>query len=633
MRYVVPSRLIRLVAVCSLLLSSSSVWGQHPRVRLNAQNKLAAVDRQSDLQAGSTTVRTEEMRTLTEEDAFRQHAGAVTESELRAFLEADSSGLGGVEYSSTYSMKFEVDRPSPPDKATASPPRPIVVSLSEFTPLYYGIPFSRSTSRSIVVVDAQPAFLRSRNIPRRVESGILPLEDVDNSQEEAVKNCQSDAFRSFSEVYPQSSPSSDLVTTPAPPFGKPSQKDFEMWVDPSGLAHLSWVVTIVSRSKETPFARRYWYAAKKRTGLKILVREELVHFDHLVEASGMVWPIDQSSLAPPKKAEPLAHLFVDRVGLAGGREATTDTGTVILLSNPASTGGISIGVRAGLSGPFCTVFSMDGNQLTQNDYGDQNRRLRLSFVGGIPQVAQVTAFRWVNCARDFVQEYLADRKKIEKLNNIGTFVNIKKSCNANWEERSMTLNFYGAADPNEGDCPNMAYATLIFHEFGHALDDEFGGIQHSKTGLAYSEGFGDALSILITGNPVIGLDFNGKGKPLRDARTEVLWHDVQPGELFEPHSNGLVYAGFVWDLFGGIQKRYLDEGLDTKKARDQALSKAKFLILKAAKMNPSSIKEAVEYSFYIDSLNESMSVKAQLERAADLHKIPKPKDPKNLARK
>ena len=95
----------------------------------------------------------------------------------------------------------------------------------------------------------------------------------------------------------------------------------------------------------------------------------------------------------------------------------------------------------------------------------------------------------------------------DRLQGLPTHVNIDDVCNAFFDPNEHTLNFFKAGD----GCVNSAYCDVASHEFGHAVDDQFGGILDG----GYSEGFGDSLAILITRDSIIGRDFQGKGTNLR----------------------------------------------------------------------------------------------------------------------
>jgi hypothetical protein len=77
-------------------------------------------------------------------------------------------------------------------------------------------------------------------------------------------------------------------------------------------------------------------------------------------------------------------------------------------------------------------------------------------------------------------------------------VNIASSCNASYA--SNQINFYARG----GNCNMTAFNSVIYHEWGHGVDDAFGGISQTD-GL--SEGWGDILSIYRLADPIVGRNF------------------------------------------------------------------------------------------------------------------------------
>ena len=110
-------------------------------------------------------------------------------------------------------------------------------------------------------------------------------------------------------------------------------------------------------------------------------------------------------------------------------------------------------------------------------------------------------------------------------------VNINSACNAYYDGPS--INFYRAG----GGCVNTAYSTVVHHEYGHKLVDD-GGTQQG----AYGEGMADCMAIVMTDDPITGLDFGGPGDHVRDARDGRQY--PCSGEI---HFCGQVLSGCVWD--------------------------------------------------------------------------------------
>lgn len=156
-----------------------------------------------------------------------------------------------------------------------------------------------------------------------------------------------------------------------------------------------------------------------------------------------------------------------------------------------------------------------------------------------------------------------------------TNVNLARHCNAYWDGSSLNM-FTAGVDPGSGKtCANSGLISdVIFHEWGHGLDHNTGGIDDG----ALSEGFGDAMSILFTDDSKIGVEFFPLDhKPVRDV--SVL--KVFPADIVnEVHKDGMIIAGTWFDMFNGLKTK-----LGTAAAKDLY---AKFLfkgIYSATKMS------------------------------------------------
>ncbi len=110
-------------------------------------------------------------------------------------------------------------------------------------------------------------------------------------------------------------------------------------------------------------------------------------------------------------------------------------------------------------------------------------------------------------------------------------VNNNSSCNAFYDGSS--INFYRAG----GGCANMAFSTIVYHEYGHKIVDD--GV--SNPGGDYHEGFGDTVAVIITDDPISGRDVFGQGQNGRTADNNIQY--PCNGEI---HYCGGVLSGCVW---------------------------------------------------------------------------------------
>jgi hypothetical protein len=374
----------------------------------------------------------------------------------------------------------------------------------------------------------------------------------------------------------------------------------EIHVDAEGTPLLAWTFVVRSAERKSPFARRYWVAAKGDP--KVLAKEDLIyHFGQdsaanaaavQGKAAGNFFGYRQSPFDPPTENQGLNDLTA----------VITPGGTIVADANgffSFQTGTLS----DQLVGPFCKVVNDAGTPLAATKSGNT-----IYFKASTQEeLAQVSAFKWVSTAHSFVADFVKNNDN--RLRELPTHVNIDQTCNAFFDPNEHTLNFFKAGD----GCASSAYCDVACHEFGHAVDDQFGDILDG----GYSEGFGDSLAILITRDSIIGRDFQGKGNHLRNATEIHTWPPADP----EVHEVGKIYGGFTWELIQRLTSKLNSE--------DKAYATAKQLVLGAAALNPKDTPDAVRLSFLIDRQNGSPYFN-ELAAAADSRKIPRPTSPEDL---
>ena len=552
---------------------------------------------------------------------------------------------------------------APPKPAPAADPEKLAVF--EFDLLHDKIPVARA-SRTVGVRGGAPLFIKDRNFPKnppKVGAADQRLKF------EAVRDAGlKDARTMFAKIYPKAEPILAVDTS------QQAVPRLEIWPDPKGDAKLAWSYSVRSTDRRYPFLRRYWVSADKAGG-QILDYEDLIFYaqrrcDAVEPTPRANAPIGKISLDIAR--DPVRSLTPRGISAAGDPKDTTTpaaaiagtiTGSVwktspfgeldkarplagldviiikegetpkLALTNKDgkySLAGMKgpVTVRVTLRGPACRIFNAQGpgaQVLTQTAKGEGTLDLAFA-VTDEAELAQVNAFCFVTEAFDFVRDHLPETPT--KLAGMGTHVNIDDTCNAFYDPNDNTVNFFRSA---KGACPNTAYRDVVLHEYGHALDDEFGGIMDG----GYSEGFGDALAILVTRTPIIGLDFRGPPvggmhRNLRDATQVHHWPDVMNEEA---HTAGQAYNGFTWELTRQLVSKY--QG--TMNHEDRAFDVARQLILGAGALNPLDIPEAVRMSFFVDALifpgaNGSQSMHFdQLKGAAQSRKLPIPTDPLDLA--
>ncbi len=148
------------------------------------------------------------------------------------------------------------------------------------------------------------------------------------------------------------------------------------------------------------------------------------------------------------------------------------------------------------------------------------------------QLAHTTCSLWVHRVNEWARSILGNSSQLAQADAVLPTVNIAQTCNAYYT--SNTINFFGAG----GGCTNTAAGSVIAHEWGHGLDDRYGGISQTQ-GL--SEGWGDIISMYLLDDPTIGAGFFSTGGGIRTGLNGTQY--PPPSEV---HAAGEVFMGFAW---------------------------------------------------------------------------------------
>jgi hypothetical protein len=380
-----------------------------------------------------------------------------------------------------------------------------------------------------------------------------------------------------------------------PADAKAGEPHLEVFVDRSVKGRLAWRVRVASDSLVAPWARDVWVAAIANP-VVLADRDGIYNADdgHVSATALTASPFGGAA------ALDLDDVFVGRTG-DGGQVTTVSDGRFTF---PSGTGVATFVV--GASGPYVEVENMAaGGRINARVTGTAAAVTSLRLNAITPEeLAQTTAFVFVNRAHAFVKDFLP----AGALARLPVRVNVESTCNAFWNGSAVV--FFHAGN----NCVNSAYSDVVIHEYGHAVDDALGGILDS----GYSEGFGDAVSMLATRQPCVGRDFRGLGTCLRRATDVVLW---PPPEDEEVHQVGRRYGGFVWELVTRLQAVY---------PTDTAFEIALRLVMGAAVANPANIPDAVRLSFVADDDDGNLATCSPhfqiLAAAADSRNIPRPPD-------
>ena len=125
--------------------------------------------------------------------------------------------------------------------------------------------------------------------------------------------------------------------------------------------------------------------------------------------------------------------------------------------------------------------------------------------------------------------------------------NLRSTCNAHWD--GSTINFYSGGS----GCSNTGLISdVIFHEWGHGLDHNTGGIEDG----AFSEGFGDIMSLIMTRSHKLGIGFRVPSmEPVRDLAPDKIYPQDRGGV----HAEGLIIGSTFWDLFEALSGKMGEE--------------------------------------------------------------------------
>lgn len=223
-------------------------------------------------------------------------------------------------------------------------------------------------------------------------------------------------------------------------------------------------------------------------------------------------------------------------------------------------------VLKSLAGQFVQVKAITGKDLTATGKkvnGQWLVRFDIPVNNSVPydnnNMAQAMAYVHLNkiiaTAKKYTSPKWFDQPLVTNVNR-DSYLGSPAHCNAWWDGK--TINFLTAGDYKGITCANTGLiADVAYHEWGHGLDHNTGGIADG----ALSEGFGDALSMYMTNDPVIGVEFRPKDhKPVRVlTEKRVFPKDV----VDEVHKDGLIVAGAWYDLYRGLQTK-----LGAAKAKD-----------------------------------------------------------------
>jgi hypothetical protein len=198
--------------------------------------------------------------------------------------------------------------------------------------------------------------------------------------------------------------------------------------------------------------------------------------------------------------------------------------------------GTHYGPIAGADAPSASVLVSPGVDATLQ---------LLTAAATTSQAAHTTTAYWVDRTNEWARSILGNTSQLNTASNIAPTVNIANTCNASYGGNQ--INFYAAG----GGCSNTAFSTVIAHEWGHGIDDRYGGISNT-TGDGLSEGWGDIIGMYLVDSNLLGSGFQSAGVPLRNGVNSRLY----PQSGATVHTAGQVWMGFAWELRTRLRTAY-----------------------------------------------------------------------------
>ena len=239
------------------------------------------------------------------------------------------------------------------------------------------------------------------------------------------------------------------------------------------------------------------------------------------------------------------------VSIDGGGSAFTDVNGSFTI--PATgTSPVTVRVNFGgnrsqhVRGSVNSVTTAEVEATAQATPGGAPVTLQLAGSQSQFDVAQTTTFWHVDDVNKWARGILGNTSQLNTASNVTANVNIGQSCNAFYTQNS--INFYVEGQHSSGAyCFNSAFKSVIYHEWGHGLDERYGGISQTD-GL--SEGWGDILAQYRGETPMIGTGFSNNANLSRDA-LNTRTYPISPGEGV--HSQGQTWMGFAWRVRTNLQ--------------------------------------------------------------------------------
>jgi hypothetical protein len=320
---------------------------------------------------------------------------------------------------------------------------------------------------------------------------------------------------------------------------KPGLKDFTnpelVLYMHEASARLAW--SFYGDNLDPVFPERYLIFVDALTNQVLEWRNQVYHTDVVGQVQGWATPgllPDQAN--NPETLTPLAGILVNLVGGSSVYAGIDGNYTLPFL------GTTNVTIQTDLRGRWARAVNQAGASLTLQQTVTPPGPANFIFNTDMAELntAQVNGFLKTQEVHDFVRAISATYPGVDI--QIPCNVNLAQTCNAYYS--NSTINFYRSG----GGCPNTAFSTVVYHEYGHFVISR----GHANATGDYHEGVADVTAAFLPNDPCLGRDFRGQGTGcLRNAN-----NNVQYPCSGEAHACGQVISGAFWHTLDAMKQRY-----------------------------------------------------------------------------
>ncbi len=302
-------------------------------------------------------------------------------------------------------------------------------------------------------------------------------------------------------------------------------------------------ISFTAHARDAPGVGGAWRFVADATSGRVLHHESLRHTAVSGTVTGVVGSTTSAMQCEAERPAPLPYATVE---IPGGATTFTDAAGAFELeagTEPAF-------VRSHLQGRYFSItdVALPASQLTQqvapggqaafvhNEANDDDR-LR----------AQTNAYLHANLARDWLLGLAPDWPTIPDQLGFSVLVNRDdRFCpgNAWYDEFTPSINFCDTGSRGSSTWGNTAYASLLYHEYGHHIVKTGGSGQRE-----YGEGMADVITSLILDDPrlAVGFELPDCDNMLRTADNDCQYQAIGCSSCgSEAHECGQVLSGAVW---------------------------------------------------------------------------------------